>query len=178
LIVRLGVTALANVIPDVGALTKLILKDNRLATAEAGKILSHMLAANTVLKELDVSSNCWDLKRSGDQAGGNGTEFAQEISKGLSDNGAISVVNLEGNKIQFSNELCMTLLRCAIDSRCGLRIQVEEGNDFSAVNKHTMEFVLLELFGEEDIPTEVNVESAGLTGITRLLSSLPPFLKS
>jgi len=94
------------------------------------------------------------------------------------DSVAISVVNLEENKILFSNELCMTLLRGAIDSRCGVRIQIEEGNDFSAVNKHTMEFALLEMFGKEDFPTEVNVDSAGLTGITRLLSSLPPFLIS
>ena len=38
-----------------GALTTLILKDNMLLTPEAGKILSGMLAANTVLTELDVS---------------------------------------------------------------------------------------------------------------------------
>jgi hypothetical protein len=92
--------------------------------------------------------------------------------------GALSTVNLGENKIQFSNELCMALLRCAIDSQCGLRIQVEEGNDFSAVNKHTMEFILLGMFAKEDIPREVDVESAGLTGITRLLSSLPPLLKT
>jgi hypothetical protein len=41
-----------------GALSTLSLKKNRLLTAEAGKILSDMLAANTVLKELDLSSNC------------------------------------------------------------------------------------------------------------------------
>jgi hypothetical protein len=81
------------------ALTKLILKNNKLATAEAGKILSDMLAANTVLKELDVSSNCWDLRMQGDQAGGDGPEFAQEISKGLSDNGALMKLDISNNNI-------------------------------------------------------------------------------
>jgi Ran GTPase-activating protein (RanGAP) involved in mRNA processing and transport len=52
-----GITALANAIPDMGALYKLILKDNRLATAEAGEALGEALKGNTVLKELDVSGN-------------------------------------------------------------------------------------------------------------------------
>jgi hypothetical protein len=78
----------------------------------------------------------------------------------------LTKLDITKNKIPFSNELCRTLLKFVIDSRSGLRNQVEEGNDFSAVNKHTMEFVLLGMFGKENIPTEVNVESAGLTGIT------------
>jgi Ran GTPase-activating protein (RanGAP) involved in mRNA processing and transport len=89
---------------DNGALTKLILKDNRLATAEAGKILSDMLAANTVLKELDVSSNRWDLYTHGDQTGGDGPEFAKEISKGLSDNRALIKLGISSNAIGAEQE--------------------------------------------------------------------------
>jgi hypothetical protein len=37
-----GIIALADIIPGMGALTSLILKDNRLLTVEAGKILSGM----------------------------------------------------------------------------------------------------------------------------------------
>jgi hypothetical protein len=94
-----GIDAVVSML-DNGALTKLTLKDNRLATAEAGKILSDMLAANTVLKELDVSSNCWDLKRrGGGQAGGDGPEFAKEISKGLSDNGTLTSLDISSNNL-------------------------------------------------------------------------------
>jgi hypothetical protein len=99
-----GIITIANAIKDNGALTKLILKDNRLATAEAGKILSDMLAANTVLKELDVSSNCWDVEFVWDQAGGNGPDFAREISKGLSDNGALIKLDISSNAIGAAQE--------------------------------------------------------------------------
>jgi hypothetical protein len=100
-----------------GVLTKLILKDNRLATAEAGKILSDMLAANTVLKELDVSSNCWDFNEEAG-TGGDGPEFAREISKGLSDNGALTSLNLSSNELQSKGAKyvaeAITVINCAI----------------------------------------------------------------
>jgi hypothetical protein len=92
-----GIIVLANAIPDMGALLVLSLKDNRLATAEAGQALGKALQGNTVLKELDVSSNSWDDTWSTSKVDGPG--FASGISKGLSDNGAISSVNLLGNKI-------------------------------------------------------------------------------
>jgi hypothetical protein len=77
---------LADGIKDNGALSTLSLKDNRLLTAEAGKILSDMLAANTVLKELDLSSNRWyDRGWKGDGPG-----FAQQLAVGIKDNGALS----------------------------------------------------------------------------------------
>jgi hypothetical protein len=88
------------------------------------------------------------------------------IANDIIDMRALTKLDITRNMIMFSNELCMTLLKLVIDSRSGLRIQVEEGNDLSAVNKHTMEFVLLGMFGKENVPTEVNVVSAGLTGIT------------
>jgi hypothetical protein len=71
----------------------LSLKDNRLLTTEAGKILSDMVATNTVLKELDLSSNNWgafDLK-------GDGPGFAQELAVGIRDNGAISQFTFSGD---------------------------------------------------------------------------------
>jgi hypothetical protein len=72
-------------------LTSPILKDNRLLTAEAGKILSGMVAANTVLTELDVSSNRWRLSEH-HRWEGDGPRFAQEFAIGLGDNGATSTV--------------------------------------------------------------------------------------
>jgi Leucine-rich repeat (LRR) protein len=94
----LGVIALANAIPDMGALTKLVLKDNRLLTKEAGKApLAKALAGNSTLKELDVSSNNWE-----DDYGhwvGNGPDFAQELAAGICVNGALSFLNMANNNL-------------------------------------------------------------------------------
>jgi hypothetical protein len=81
---------LASELPDKRALSVLSLKDNRLLTTEAGKILSDMVAANTVLKELDLSSNNWTNDYGETQ--GYGPGFAQELAVGIRDNGAISTV--------------------------------------------------------------------------------------
>ena len=90
-----GIVALANTIKDMGALSMLSLKDNRLLTAEAGKILSDMLTANTVLKELDLSSNHWfDGGWKGDGPG-----FAQQLAVGIKDNGALSSLSLSKNAL-------------------------------------------------------------------------------
>jgi hypothetical protein len=83
---------LAAEVVDNGALYKLILKDNRLATAETGEVLGEALNGNTVLKELDVSGNCWDDTRYGGTKG-DGPGFATGICKGLSGNGAMSCAN-------------------------------------------------------------------------------------
>jgi hypothetical protein len=79
------------------ALTKLVLRDNRLATAEAGEALGEALKGNTVLNELDISSNGWSAPSYKAQPDGPG--FAKGISKGLAGNGAISSVNLLKNDI-------------------------------------------------------------------------------
>jgi hypothetical protein len=78
-----GIVALAEAIPDMGALTKLIMSENCLCTKEAGQALGNMLKANSVLKELDVSNN-YDAVVANDGPG-----FAQRISEGLSGNGAL-----------------------------------------------------------------------------------------
>jgi hypothetical protein len=90
-----GIIAIANAIPDMGALSVLSLKDNRLLTAEAGKILSDMVATNTVLKELDLSSNNW--KHGFDRLQGDGPGFARELAVGISDNRALSQFTFSGD---------------------------------------------------------------------------------
>jgi hypothetical protein len=90
------------------ALTTLILKDNRLLTPGAGKALSDMLAANTVLKELDVSGNNWMEMGS---SKGDGPGFAKELAVGISDNGAISQFTFSGDvrgNTPFTMEISMT----------------------------------------------------------------------
>jgi hypothetical protein len=82
-----GIIVLTEVIKDMGALSKLSLKDNRLCTKEAGKVLAAALMGNSVLKELDVSSN---YSYYHDQDQGDGPGFAQELAVGLIDNGAMS----------------------------------------------------------------------------------------
>jgi Ran GTPase-activating protein (RanGAP) involved in mRNA processing and transport len=89
-----GIIALANAIPDMGALLVLSLKDNGLGTKEAGKVLGEMLKANSVLKELDLSSNYVRSSRGGDAPG-----FAQELAVGIKDNRALSLLNLSANNM-------------------------------------------------------------------------------
>jgi Leucine-rich repeat (LRR) protein len=79
-----------------GALSTLRLKDNQLATKEAGKALAAALAGNSVLTELDVSSNNW-YYNSGNK--GDGAGFAQELAAGIKDMGALSKLVMRQNDI-------------------------------------------------------------------------------
>jgi hypothetical protein len=98
-----GVAALADVIPGMGALYKLILKDNKLATAEAGDALGEALKGNAVLKELDISGNYWDYTAYGHDKG-DGPGFAKGISKGLSGNEALIKLDISNNHIGAEQE--------------------------------------------------------------------------
>jgi hypothetical protein len=97
-----GVIAIANALPDMGALSVLSLKANRLLTAEAGQILSDMLATNSVLKELDVSDNNWD---DGVKYLGDGPGFARALSVGIKDNGALTDLKISANDIGVCDQL-------------------------------------------------------------------------
>jgi hypothetical protein len=92
-----GVIAFANAIRDMRALSSLVLKDTRLLTAEAGKVLSDMLATNTVLKVLDLSSNNW--KAYGNLMG-DGPGFAKELAVGISDNRAMTKLDISKNDLR------------------------------------------------------------------------------
>jgi Leucine-rich repeat (LRR) protein len=82
-----GVIAIANAIPDMGALSVLSLKKNALGTKAAGKVLGEMLKENSLLKELDLSDNSY--KGCGWKTD---PEFAEELVAGIKNNGAISTV--------------------------------------------------------------------------------------
>jgi hypothetical protein len=90
-----GLITLADVIPGMGALLVLSLKGNGLGTEEGGKVVCEMLKDNSVLQELDLSSNNVWL---GDQAENWSHEiapkFAKALSQGLASNRAISTVIL------------------------------------------------------------------------------------
>jgi hypothetical protein len=81
---------------DNGALTTLDISNNGIASKQAGEVLGEMLSTNVVLKELNLSSNHPNSWGSDTNPG---PDFAQGISRGLSDNGAISSVNLLKNRI-------------------------------------------------------------------------------
>jgi hypothetical protein len=92
-----GAIMLVPEIIDNGALSSLSLKCTKLISHSdqgkaAGKALGDMLAVNTVLTELDLSSN-------GEYRSTGGVGFAQELAVGLKDNGALSVANVMGNRI-------------------------------------------------------------------------------
>jgi hypothetical protein len=123
----LGVVAVAAAIKDMGALTKLILKDNAMLTKAAGKALASALAGNSVLTELDVS----------DQAGSymhdDGPGFVQELAAGISDMRALSILFLKDNRLAtrdggraLAGALSGNLVLTALDvsSRGGVRLLV------------------------------------------------------
>jgi hypothetical protein len=89
-----GVIALAKAMPDMGALSKLAMRQNNIHGAEAGKAFADMLAQNTVLKELDLSS-----QMDGNYGHALNAAFAKEFAAGISDNGAILSVNFLHNNI-------------------------------------------------------------------------------
>jgi hypothetical protein len=88
----LGLIALADAIPDMRALSRLVMRWNNIHGAEAGKAFADMLAQNTVLKELDLSSQaCGPGGKALDAA------FAKEFAAGISGNGAVSTLIFGGD---------------------------------------------------------------------------------
>jgi hypothetical protein len=66
-----------------------------------------MLAANTVLKELDVSSNNWEVKDSASkrrkESKGDGPGFAKELAVGISNNGALTSLDISNQVDKYGN---------------------------------------------------------------------------
>jgi hypothetical protein len=91
-----GAIAIVNAIKDMGALSKLVMRQNNIHGAEAGKAFADMLARNTVLKELDLSS-----QKVGDFGAENALDvaFAKEFAAGISDNGALIKLGISNNDI-------------------------------------------------------------------------------
>ena len=80
---------------DKGALSILNMSKNDMKGAEAGKALGDALATNTVLKELDLSGE------SGTSARPNmDFSFVEAFAPGLSDNGALTSLNLSSNNLR------------------------------------------------------------------------------
>jgi hypothetical protein len=93
-------------IKDNGALSSLSLKSSKLIShgdqgKAAGMALGAMLAVNTVLTELDLSSN-------GEFCNTSGTRFVQELAVGLSDNGTLSSFTF-GDKQAVTMTTAMTV---------------------------------------------------------------------
>jgi hypothetical protein len=85
-----GIAAIADAIPDMGAMTKLDISSNYLE-AEGGKALAAGLKGNQVITELNISSN--DLARWANMSG------VIALADVIPDMGAISSVNLIKNRI-------------------------------------------------------------------------------
>jgi hypothetical protein len=103
-----GIITIANAILDMRALTSLNMSKNGLLSKDGGTVLGEMLKANTVLKELDVSS-------SGDgmpEYFGDGPGFAKELVVGIKDNGAMTSLNLSSNYLtgQYGNRMSGNML--------------------------------------------------------------------
>jgi Ran GTPase-activating protein (RanGAP) involved in mRNA processing and transport len=88
-----GVIAIADAIPDMGALSTLILSQNGIIKREVGTVLADILKANTVLTNLDISY-CADYTAGPDSAG-----FARELAVGIKDNKALTSLHVGKNNI-------------------------------------------------------------------------------
>jgi hypothetical protein len=84
---------------DNGALSMLFMRQNNIHGAEAGKAFAVMLPQNTVLKELDLSSQKTDGYGDALDAA-----FTKEFAVGISDNGALSVLSLKNNSLGQEND--------------------------------------------------------------------------
>ena len=78
-----------------GALEKLNISNNKIISHSdngkaSGKVLSDMIAANTVLREFDVSKN-------GEYNVTSGSGFAEEFAVGLGTNRAMTSLNISSN---------------------------------------------------------------------------------
>jgi hypothetical protein len=100
-----GAIMLAPEIIDNGVLLVLSLKNNSLGTKEAGKVLGEILKANSVLKELDLSSN-----HVHPGMGGHSLGFAQELANGIKDNRALSSANLLANNISIEQASALAII--------------------------------------------------------------------
>jgi hypothetical protein len=89
-----GVIALANAIPNMRALSKLVMRENGIHGAEAGRAFADMLAQNTVLKELDLSS-----QKVGTFGKALDALFAKEFAVGISGNGALTRLDISKNEL-------------------------------------------------------------------------------
>jgi hypothetical protein len=96
---RPGIAALASAIPDMRALSKLVMHQNNIHGAEAGKAFAVMLAQNTALKELDLSS-----QKVGIYGYALDLAFAKEFAVGISDNGALAKLDISRNRIGAEQE--------------------------------------------------------------------------
>jgi hypothetical protein len=84
----------ANICHDKRALSKLVMCQNDIHGAEAGRAFADMLAQNTVLKELDLSAQKFGRRGEAMDAA-----FAKEFAVGISGNGALTSLNLSSNNI-------------------------------------------------------------------------------
>ena len=92
------------------ALTSLNVSSNSIKGAEAGNALGNALAANTVLKQLDLSKN------------DSGAEFANEFAVGLGANGAMVSIDMLDNSIsagQAHNLVAILNEHPTLKSLCG-----------------------------------------------------------
>ncbi len=79
-------------------MTSLNLANNQIATKKAGKALAQALAANTALKELDLSNIVDDgLGEGVPFPGADGPGFVAELALGVSANGALNKLTISGD---------------------------------------------------------------------------------
>ena len=121
-----GAITLAHAIKTNEALEKLLMGGNRMATEEAGQAIGEALAKNSMLKELDLSSNTaprraknsmlkeLDLssntapRRMDGDGVDDGHKFASELSDGIKNNETLTSLDISANNIPANNAIFNT----------------------------------------------------------------------
>jgi Ran GTPase-activating protein (RanGAP) involved in mRNA processing and transport len=98
-----GLAALTKAVGNFGQISKLALASNKIATAEAGKLLFNMLNNNTVLTELNLMDNWWP----GEECDGVG--FVREVVESLKSNTTLENLDMRMNHIGAKGAKRVTL---------------------------------------------------------------------
>jgi hypothetical protein len=125
---------------DNRALSTLVMRQNNINGAEAGKAFADMLAQNTVLKELDLSS-----QKVGYYGVALDAAFAKAFAVGIIGNGTVSSINLLKNSIPVEQAQELVKIMQAkekLTTLCGLSKEETE-LDFSNQNLSAGDVVLI-----------------------------------
>jgi Ran GTPase-activating protein (RanGAP) involved in mRNA processing and transport len=99
-----GIQSIAGAFEKESTVSALVLAGMQLGRAGAGAALAKMLSVNTVLTELDLSTNHLGRVFSATQ---DMQAFVQSISEGLAVNNALLVLNVSNNKLGAANAKCI-----------------------------------------------------------------------
>jgi hypothetical protein len=164
---RTGITALANAIPDMGALTSLHVGQNGIPEKQMGEIIAIAMGMDSVKILCEVPFKDKTLSDVDVSRKNLGTEGALVIAEYLDGNGALSSANLLGNSISVEQAQELVVIMQAkenLTTLCGLSGEETE-LDFSQQDLGAGDAVLITNdISDNGALTSLNLSSNYLTG--------------